>query len=265
MLPRVDLVNGNHADYLLFQSQDAISTTIRAIGTWAEDIWIISRAFYDYIDAPLILDVGANLGAYMLPIAKEIMPKGGVVYAFEPQRIVYYQLCGNIVLNQLDNVFAFNQAVGDYDGEIDIPEVNYATNDNVGAFSFNDFSRRFHGIESSMSDVKSQVPMVMLDSLKLPKSPSLIKIDVEGYELNVFKGGVQFLETHNFPPVLFEAWGFDWFAKERQELFDFVTGLGYDLTLIGECDYLAQHPRHKVRIDLVHNAAGFTEIVRSFL
>jgi len=54
---------------------------------------------------------------------------------FEPQRIIYYQLCGNIVLNRLDNFRAFNQAVGDSDGDIEMPEINYENNVNIGAFS----------------------------------------------------------------------------------------------------------------------------------
>lgn len=263
MLPKVDLVKGTHAEYLLFQANDAISNTLRDTGEWANDITAISSALYGCFEAPLILDIGANLGAYLLPIAKDIARTGGVVYAFEPQRIVYYQLCGNIVLNQLDNVFAFNQAVGDVAGSIDIPEINYATNSNVGAFSFNEYSRQFHGIESSMGEAKAAVPLITLDTLELPKAPALIKIDVEGYELNVFKGAVNFLAGHNYPPVLFEAWDFEWFAEDKKRLFDYVVSLGYDIIHIGLCDFLAQHPNQGLRVDIVTNADGYPELIRT--
>ncbi len=82
-----------------------------------------------------MLDIGANLGAYSIPLAKSMRDVGGVLMAFEPQRILYYQLCGNVVLNRLDNFIAINKAVGDYDGDIEIPEINYENNTNIGAFS----------------------------------------------------------------------------------------------------------------------------------
>ena len=42
-------------------------------------------------DGDTILDIGANLGAYSIPIAKDIQSVNGQVIAFEPQRIIFYQ------------------------------------------------------------------------------------------------------------------------------------------------------------------------------
>src|ERR1043165_865505 len=53
----------------------------------------------------LALDIGANLGSHTLPLAQFVGPTGGV-YAFEPQRILFQILCGNVALNEIGNVRA---------------------------------------------------------------------------------------------------------------------------------------------------------------
>jgi FkbM family methyltransferase len=263
MLPRANVVRCDDGDFILFSTEDMISKSLYKTGQWERNILEVSKAFYKGVESPLVLDVGANLGAYAIPIARDIHAAGGTVYAYEPQRVVYYQLCGNVVLNRLDNCHAFNQAVGDVDGEIEIPDINYQANGNVGAFSFRKEYREKHGIESAMSVRGSHVPIVKLDSIKVPKAPSLIKIDVEGFELNVLRGGAGLLERHHFPPFLFEAWHFDWFKDERESLLAFVKGMGYELDAINVTNFVAQHPRHDVRVDFVKEKGGVTRLVRA--
>ena len=84
MLPRVNLVRADSADFLLFSTDDAVSRTIYSTGSWASPLLTISNLFYKGEDAPLILDVGANLGSYAIPVAKEIAAAGGQVYCYVP-------------------------------------------------------------------------------------------------------------------------------------------------------------------------------------
>src|SRR4029077_11690267 len=99
MLPRVNLIRTDDTDYLMFSTGDAISATVYKNGFWAKLITDISLTFCGDIDAPFVLDIGANLGSYALPIAQKIAAMHGTVFAYEPQRIVFYQLCGNVFLN----------------------------------------------------------------------------------------------------------------------------------------------------------------------
>ena len=256
MLPAISKVECQDADYLLFSTTDYISIELVTTGKWEEGLLILSKFILSGIESPLILDVGANLGAFSIPLAKVIQNSGGMVMAFEPQRIVYYQLCANAILNRLDNYYAIYSAVGESKGEIEIPEIDYETIGNIGAFSLDKKYRELHGIEISMKKLTTKVPLINLDNLDVKKSPALIKIDVEGYELAVFKGAVNFLERTNYPPLLFEAWSSDWFENQREELLTFVKNLGYEITLLGKIDYFAQHPKNPVFFKITKNSNG---------
>ena len=263
MLPRVNLVRGNSADYLLFSTSDAISTTIYKRGGWAEPLITISRMFYDGGDKPLVLDIGANLGAYAIPVAQDLQKLGGTVYAYEAQRLIYYQLCGNLILNSLDNVHAFHLAIGDEEGTIEIPAIDYQSSDNIGGFSLD------HSIREQLSAVaidhernSERVAMVRVDSISFPKAPDLIKIDVEGFEHRVLSGAGERLEEWGFPPLLLEAWRDDWFRERREQLMALLDRLGYEhFELLNEV--IAQHPRHSRHVDFVNMGDAGLQLIRT--
>jgi FkbM family methyltransferase len=242
MLPAIKNVKFDNIEYMLFDTNDLISRCLCQNGDWDKHILNILKQFYENEEAPIILDIGANFGTYTLPIAKNIQERGGTVISFEPQRIVYYQLCSNAILNRLDNCYLYNQAVGDYDGMIDLPDIDYNTIENIGAFSFSKEYREKHGIEKSMASTRSSVPIITLNSLEFFKPPALIKIDVEGYELNVIKGGINFLEKYNYPTLSFEAWNDDWFKTEKENLMQTIQNLGYEIYNVYNDDYIAKHP-----------------------
>lgn len=260
MLPRISRVECHDADYLLFSTADAITTALFKTGKWEDHLLQISKFFIAGLDSPLILDIGANLGAYSIPLAKHLQDLGGKVIGFEPQRIIYYQLCGNVFLNRLDNYYAINAAVGEVDGEIEIPEIDYEKSINAGAFSLEKKYRELHGIENSIKTASTKVPLVSLNNFAVDKPPALIKIDVEGFELSVLKGATEFLDQNHYPPLLFEAWAFDWFAKDKAALLSFVKTLGYEISNVGTSDYIAQHPDNAVSLMITTPAEGVINV-----
>ena len=172
MLPKIDLVKCQDADYLLLSTNDAISYHLRHRGAWEPHLVAISRMFAHGIAEPLVLDIGANLGAYAIPLAKAIDGAKGVIYAYEPQRIVYYQLCGNIFLNSLDNVFAFGMAIGDSDGWISIPALDFGKSSNVGGFSLvDDIRKKTDYVVLQKDTPPTETQMSRLDSIRFPKAP----------------------------------------------------------------------------------------------
>lgn len=263
MLPRISLVQCTDADYLLFSGDDVISNSLYRTGKWEEHLVQLSMFVLSGTTTPLVLDIGANLGAYSIPLAKKIQGQGGIVFGFEPQRIVYYQLCGNIILNRLDNYFAKNCAVGEIGGEILIPEIDYEGNRNIGAFSLEKKYRELHGIERAMKNKTSSVPVMALDSFDPGGMVSLIKIDVEGFELSVLRGAANFLRRNRFPLILFEAWSFEWFAEQKSDLLSYISELGYQSTALSSTDYMAQHPDHPISIKVTKGRQGDITVERS--
>jgi FkbM family methyltransferase len=254
MLPRVNVIRCETADYLLFSTNDAITASIYIHGNWEQYMTSISRQFFEGIDLPLVLDIGANLGGYSIPIAKELAGCGGAIYAYEPQRIIFYQLRGNLFLNRIDNVYAFNMAIGDVDGMVNIPSIDYAKSHNIGSFSLDErFQQMLAGVNIASDGAGNMVPLSRLDSLSFPKAPCLIKIDVEGLELEVLRGGQDFLRKHGFPPIILEAWKAEWFKDKRLETLEFLRWLGYETFEFLE-EVIAQHPgfTRSVALNLDH-------------
>jgi FkbM family methyltransferase len=134
-----------------------------------------------------VVDVGANIGVLTVPFARLVSP-GVKVIAFEPQRVIYQMLCGNIALNAFENVFAYNSAAGSAVGSITVPPVNYAEAGNFGGVSVNAFGPA------------EIVPLMTIDSLRLERC-DFIKIDVEGMELDVLEGAMTALRQ--FRPRLY--------------------------------------------------------------
>mgnify|MGYP006278008987 CR=1 FL=1 len=183
----------------------------------------------------VILDIGANMGTFTVPLAYG-NPQFYFV-AFEPQRMVYNQLCGNLAINMISNVEAHNFGLSKTQQEIDVEVPDYMTETNIGAFSL-DAEVRSH--DDYLCKTKGNVQKIMLyplDSLGI-KDIRLIKIDVEGMELDVLMGGIETIKRNNYPPILFEAWEHkDWFAPRKRELCDFLESLGYEITNMGEDNY----------------------------
>jgi FkbM family methyltransferase len=98
-----------------------------------------------------------------------------MVIAFEPQRIIFQMLCGNVAINAIENVVAHNMAVGRRAGSITVPPVNYAQAGNFGAVSV------------GTAAIGESVSLVTIDSLDLNRC-DFMKIDVEGMEKDVLEG-----------------------------------------------------------------------------
>ena len=67
----------------------------------------------------IFIDIGANIGLFSIAAAYKV-GESGKVFSFEPTYQTFNQLIENIDLNNLKNVFAFNYAVSDKDGELNI-------------------------------------------------------------------------------------------------------------------------------------------------
>jgi FkbM family methyltransferase len=158
----------------------------------------------------VVVEAGANIGAHTLVLSQLVGPAGRV-YAFEPQRVVFQILCGNLALNGCLNVVCREMALGDQPGQLRVPPVDYQRENNFG------------GVALRRDDAGEPVPVITLDSLDLPAC-HFLKADVEGMELSVLRGAEQTLRRHR--PLLYVE-------NDRQAssaaLIEYLQSLEYDL------------------------------------
>lgn len=224
---------------------ELISSHMYLRGAWEPVVINVSKYILESCNEPVVLDIGANFGSYAVPIATYVKERNGLVYAFEPQRKIYNQLCGNIFLNDLDNLFAFHCALGSKIATINTNIPDYKKFWNPGAFSINKDSMVERGLGEFLTQVQEEVNIFTLDSLHISKPVSLLKLDVEGMELDVIIGGKGFLKSHFYPPIIFEVWNES--SSMARETFLCLEEYGYALHRLSETEYIAQHPNSNVK------------------
>jgi FkbM family methyltransferase len=181
------------------------------------------------------IDVGAHMGTYSIILSSYCKQ----VYSFEPQGSTFECLNQGINANKITNIITHNVGIGSKE---EMLSLSHVSEDGGGSSLLNNISD-MTGLKTLSQEVVDVVP---LDSYEI-NNINLIKIDVEGFELEVLKGAVKTLERNNYPPILFEAWPNEWYQEQREELIDYAKGLGYNIHKVGGSDnmYLASdHPKY---------------------
>jgi FkbM family methyltransferase len=208
-----------------FQAEHLIKTGVPHIHQELNILMFIAGSLEENC---VVVDAGANAGLITIPIAQAIKGKNGIVYAFEPQTQMYYALCGSVALNDLTNVEVHDCALGSRDDEVDVVFPDYSKPQDFGLFSLND--------DHSDDFKKTNIPVRPLDSLDIPRL-DLLKIDVEGMEVEVLRGAKQLIRKHS-PWCWVEYWKSD--IEQIKKAFDglayrFYKADGLNLICVPEC------------------------------
>jgi len=172
-------------------------------------------AICNYLDhSSVVVDIGANIGTFALPVSRATKAR---VIAVEPVSSTFALLNANICRNRADDAITTVQAaVGDFAGEVIVTtDAQSANHVLVG--------------QAAARAGEELVPVITLDVL-LQDEPriDLIKVDVEGLELNVMHGARKTLARHA-PAVLLEIerrWTTR-YAYEPDDIFAFMAQSGY--------------------------------------
>ena len=179
---------------------DYISCCISSSGTFYEVNML--EAISANFPQNTVLDVGANIGNHALYLAK--FTSATTIHAFEPMPRSFEHLSSNMKRNGCENVILHKVALSDSSGvaKMDFPD---PTNQGMARISED-------GLE---------VRLIRLDDINVGKV-SLIKIDVEGHELSVLRGGLETIRKHR-PHLYIEIQN----ENLLSEVEDFLFKLGY--------------------------------------
>ncbi|MGB5720938.1 MAG: FkbM family methyltransferase [Woeseiaceae bacterium] len=164
--------------------------------------------------ATTVLDIGANKGVFSIYMSRAAGPDGRLI-AFEAQPELGEHLRDVQRSFALDNMTLVNQGLSSSSGVLTMRRTAAGS----GMASFH------NAAATDMQEI--EIPVIRLDDYVAEHATgpvSFIKCDVEGHELDVFRGAEELLRRDK-PALLFECHDDE---ADRGELFGFLTGLGYD-------------------------------------
>ena len=165
-------------------------------------------------------DIGAMIGYHTVTMARAAGP-GGPVYAFEPNPANYRILTANIDGNRCLNAMPILGAAGAANGEAWL----YLNPDNAGDNSIYEVKGR----------AKIQVRQYALDAyfFNPERRPTFLKIDTQGFEVEVLKGAREILKNPGLRMVVeYYPRGLKATGATGQDLLDLIQNAGFFVFLI---------------------------------
>ena len=194
---RTYIKSARHGKFILMHG-DMISEFVNLYGEWCEgEIELFNQIIPKN---GVVIEIGSNIGMHSIPISR--ICNEGKLFCFEPQRIIFQILCGNIALNNITNIHAFQEAVGDTEEFIDIQSSEYEKSWNYGSFSI---EKGFNTEGKYPDTIKlEQIKVIsfnnFFNSMKLERV-DLIKVDAEGYESKILSASNNIIKE--FKPFIF--------------------------------------------------------------
>ena len=199
---------------------EGIDLSIFLFGKFEDQILSISKNIIknNKID---IIDIGSNIGVHTLRFAK--IYNQSKVYSIEPTNYSFNKMMKNLQLNcEIKNVLPFQYFLSDKNFK---PDSTYSSWD----LSSNENRHSQHlGVQKSTSEAKT----ISLDDFILKNNidrKTLIKCDVDGNEMGVFKSGKNYFKKYKpyiimeLAPYLYQENGYS-----CEELLKFLLNLKYE-------------------------------------
>jgi FkbM family methyltransferase len=200
-----------------------LATRLRSCGKEPETVgWI-----HEHVrPGDVLYDVGANVGAYSLVAARHTAG-AAKIYAFEPSATTFAQLCRNIALNGcVDCVIPFPAAFG---AENAVLSFNYTSMES-GAARHSVGSASDRGMPFQPAYTQPILVYDMdgfIETFKLD-TPTHIKIDVDGTELEIVRGAQRTLGNPRLRTLMIEL---DWGTPEADATRAIIENAGFELAL----------------------------------
>ncbi len=170
-------------------------------GHWNESVIRACIASTSEKKNPVFYDIGANLGVVSIELSTALLGQLQC-FAFEPQKHLCEALTMSATANGLGNIKVINSAVGNSTGALAL--YTAASSIHVSHMARNEKSQSFEVNCYSLDDLVGR---------RLLPPPTVIKIDVEGGEFDVFCGARETISNFS-PTIIFESdenmtrWGY---------------------------------------------------------
>jgi FkbM family methyltransferase len=206
-------IHASHFPQMCCYSFDHISQEINFHGQFKKtELDCITTIFRRNMSGKTVLDIGANIGNHSLAFSHHCKQ----VFAFEPHPKTFRLL----ELNSMDvsNIHPINVGASDRTAKMKAADDHY----NMGGARILDDSP-----VTGETDNQIEFSLIPLDSMEQLKNVEIgfIKIDVEGHELQAFKGAKGLLEKHR-PVIAFEQLE-DAFDSGTSDVIEFLKDVGY--------------------------------------
>jgi len=202
-LTNLELVRTRYQDiFTIYSNDDIVGDSLRRYGEYQQiEIDVLMQLINE---RTVVYDIGSNVGYHTTAFAS----RAALVYGFEANPEHFKVLQTNI--GNRSNCILFNLAVSSVEGDILVERFDSSVVGNYGAVR--------------VGAVKGvRVPKRSIDSMNIAP-PDLIKIDVEGHELDVLRGAYHTIKQHR-PVIYLEAQE----TEDMPEIYFILTGLGYRL------------------------------------
>lgn len=207
--------------------EDAVMNAIINDKIFEEDVVDCARRYINKGTA--VLDIGSNFGQMSIIFSK-LVTSSGKVYSFDADDFIFDLLKKNINVNKCENIIPIFGAVYNRDKDIlFFPKQDFQKFKSYGAYGIDPNSKQGRTVQS-----------ITIDSLNIQEKISLMKIDIQGADLQAMQGAVNTIKKNKMPIIFeFEYLLQDEFKLDFQEYIDFVNSIDYKFDrVIGGHNYL---------------------------
>jgi FkbM family methyltransferase len=176
---------------------------------FGDEINIIKFLIKNLKENDIFYDIGANYGFYTL-LSQEFITNGEI-HVFEPNPNIFQLLKENSRLDIFKNTFLNKLALSDKNGESEFYNLDIKGHSGASSLIKYDHFKKYEIIK-----VKT---MKLDDYISNYKPPNLIKIDTEGSENLILKGGLNLIKKFR-PIIIMEFWPDDNHLEAAKILFD---------------------------------------------
>ena len=184
----------------------------------------IAKLLTDYAkEGTTAIDMGAYIGTHAMTLV-DAVGKKGKVHIFEPQPWAYNGILKTLARNKIKNANVHNVGISDKKSSLKF------CSDSSGSSSICSERRPSKKVWPEIYDI----PVITLDSLKI-KNVSVMKIDVEGHELNALKGAKKTI-LDSKPVIVIEIWRRR--GTRLKDITAFLKTINYTIKHISADDFI---------------------------